>query len=215
MSVIANNLPFLLGGLGITLLLSLATVTGSLMFGSALAIAGQSAIRLLRWAVKIYVLFMRCIPVLVWMIYVYFLLATLGVNLNIFWAVALSLVAYRSCYIAEVLRAALNSVSPGQRAAGIACALSKGQVLRHIIAPQALRNMRPALISECIKAVKDSTLASIIGLGEFLHRTDLVNLSSLVYPFELFAFAAIVYFVLLYALSLLSARVGGKRYEVY
>ena len=107
---------------------------------------------------------MRAIPVLVVLVWVYFALPiATGLNLPPFWSALLSLSAHLAAYVAEVVRAGIQSVRPGQVRAGMALGMTGAQILRKIVMPQAVVRMLPAFGSLLSLAVKDTAIATVIG----------------------------------------------------
>jgi len=206
MSAIMDNLPFMLVGLKFTLGLSVITIACSFIIGTALASGRLSTKPYLHYPAVLYIELVRSIPLILFILYAYFILADAGVNVSPFWAAAAAMSIFASSYIAEVVRAGISGVDPGQVEAARASGMSHLSTLRIIVLPQAFRSMAPALVSEFIKLVKDSSLASVIGVYEFFNRVSLVNARLVTASFVLLGFAAVVYFLLNYGLSLASKR---------
>ena len=154
----------LLSGLGLTLGLSLLGLAGAMAVGLVAGAAGAGERRLPRLAATAYVEFARNVPLLVHMYFWYFGLTAL--RLPAFWCGVLGLSLYSGAYVAEIVRAGIQSVPGGQRAAALASGLSPRQALRFVIYPQALRIVAPSLAGLFSQLVKDSSLASVISVGE-------------------------------------------------
>lgn len=211
METLIANAGYFWGGLWITLSIAGLSLVGSFAWGTGLVALRGSRFRPLRWVAAVYTTVVRTIPLLIFILYFYFVLAELGVHMDTYAACVLALVCFRGAYVSEVIRSGINSVPQGQTDAGIAAGLSRMTVFTRIVLPQALRNMRPALTSEGIKAIKDSTLASVIGVAELIGRVGNVNARVIGEPFLLFGFAAVVYFVLNFSLSLLGRYLGARQ----
>jgi polar amino acid transport system permease protein len=140
-----------------------ATIVGSL-FGVALTY-GWWWLRLL---VRLYVDFMRGMPVLVLILFTYYGLAMFRINVPAFWAGVIALSAFATAHVAENLRGAVQSVPQGQMEAGKAIGLRFLQRLRYVILPQAIRRMLPPWVNTCLEIVKGTTLLSVIGVVELL-----------------------------------------------
>lgn len=199
--VILNNLWFTLGGLGQSLGLAAVSIAGSFVLGIIFAAARISKRKYFKYPAVAYIELVRSIPLIIFILYIFFGLAGLGVNVNPFWSAALALTIFASAYIAEVIRAGILGVKPGQMEAARASGLGYFSAMRLVVLPQAVRSMTPALVSEFTKLVKDSSLAAVVGVFEFFNRINLVNSRELTEPFMLFGFAAVVYFVINYGLS--------------
>ena len=147
----------------------LATLAG-LIFGVALTY-GWWPLRLL---VRLYVDFMRGMPVLVLILFTYYGLALFQVNVTPYWAGVIALSAFATAHVAENLRGAVQSVPAGQMEAAKAIGLSFPKRLWYVIVPQAIRRMLPPWVNTCLEIVKGTTLLSVIGVVELLLATQQV-----------------------------------------
>jgi polar amino acid transport system permease protein len=109
-------------------------------------------------------------------------------------------VIFEAAYLAEIVRAGIQSVPRGQVEAATATGLSKNELMRHVILPQALRNMIPALVTQFIVLLKDTSLASIIGYVDLTKAAQIVN-NREIRPFELYLFIAVIYWICSYSMS--------------
>ena len=192
---------FLLGGLGLTLGLSALTIVFSIVLGGALGLARCYGPAWLRWPLVFYIDSMRSIPVLVVLIWTYFALPVVtGVTLPPFWAATLALTAHISAYVAEIIRAGINSVRAGQERAAFALGMSRSRAIRDIILPQAMVRMLPALGSILSITIKDTAIAAVIAVPEYMNRSQTVAGQSF-HPIEVFIVAMIVYFAILFPVT--------------
>ena len=197
-SPLIDSWRFLLDGLGVTLLLSIITVVCSLVAGSLIALLRTYGPTWLRVALTFYIDTMRAVPVLVVLVWIYFALPiATGLNLPSFWAAALALSVHIAAYVAEIVRAGIESVRSGQIRAGLALGMSRAQVVRKIILPQALIRMLPAFGSIISITIKDTAIASVIAVPELMKRSETVAGQSF-RPIEIFTVAMIVYFLILF-----------------
>jgi polar amino acid transport system permease protein len=188
---------FLLGGLAETLGLSALTIVFSLVLGGAIGLARCYGPTWLRLPLVFYVDSMRSIPVLVVLVWTYFALPIVtGVTLPPFWAATVALTAHISAYVAEIIRAGVTSVRPGQSRAAFALGMSRARAIRVIILPQALVRMLPAFGSIFSIAIKDTAIAAVIAVPEYMNRSQTVAGQSF-HPIEVFIMAMIVYFAIL------------------
>jgi polar amino acid transport system permease protein len=200
-SPLFDSWQFLLGGLGVTLALSALTIGLSLMLGGAIGLARCYGPDWLRWALVFYIDSMRSIPVLVVLIWTYFALPIVtGVTLPPFWAATAALTLHISAYVAEIVRAGVMSVRSGQSRAAFALGMSRAQAIREIILPQALVRMLPALGSILSITIKDTAIAAVIAVPEYMNRSQTVAGQSF-HPIEVFLAAALVYFALLFPVT--------------
>lgn len=197
-SPVLESWQFLLGGLGYTLALAVLTVLCSLVAGSAVGLARCYGPAWLRVPLVFYIDSMRAIPVLVVLVWSYFALPLLtGVTLPPFWAALFALTAQIAAFVAEIVRAGVNSVRPGQTRAALALGMSRAQAIREIILPQAIVRMLPAFGSIISIAIKDTAIASVIAVPEYMNRSQTVAGQSF-RPVEVFLVTMVVYFVILF-----------------
>jgi len=168
-----TNLLFLIGGLKYTILLSVVSILISVLIGLLIALAGLSANRFLRGVNRVYVEFVRAIPLLVLILWVYYGLPELvGLNLGVFWAGVIALAVGDSAFQAEIFRAGIQSVGRGQLEAARSISLSYWDTMRYIVLPQAIRRILPALGNQFVYVLKMSSLVSVIGMQELTRRAN-------------------------------------------
>ncbi|MCE2879159.1 MAG: amino acid ABC transporter permease [Comamonadaceae bacterium] len=200
-SPILENWRYLLGGFGITLGLSALTVVASLLLGLALAMARLYGPRWLRWPVVFYIDSMRAIPVLVVLVWTFFAMPLLlGISMSTFSAAVIALTAHIAPFVAEIVRSGVESVRPGQTSAGLALGMSRAQVVRHLILPQALVRMMPSFGSVISITIKDTAIAAVIAVPEYMKRSETLA-GQTYHPVEIFTFAMLVYFVILFPIT--------------
>jgi len=162
--------------IGATLKAFAVAAVGSLVLGILLAFGRLADSRWVRvpcyWLTELF----RAIPVLVLMMIVYYGLPSAGVKgITPFIAVVVGLILYNGSVLAEVFRAGIESLPKGQREAGLAVGLSKGQVQRIILLPQAVRSMLPVIISQLVVILKDTALGFLITYNEVLYYADFLG----------------------------------------
>ena len=199
--VITENWRFLRDGVAITLLLSLASGVASLLAGFVIALLRLHGPRWLRGPVVFYIDSMRAIPVLVVLVWTFFALPIVtGMTMSPFMAGLIGLTVHLAAYAAEIVRAGIESVRPGQTRAALALGMSQAQVLRRIVLPQALVRMLPAFGSLLSITIKDTAIASVIAVPELMRQSETVAGQSF-QPIEVYTFAMLVYFVILYPVT--------------
>jgi polar amino acid transport system permease protein len=199
--VITAHWRFLASGVGITLALSALSGLTSLALGLAVALLRLSGPRWLRPAVVLYVDSMRAVPVLVVLVWTFFALPMVtGLALPPFFSALLGLTLHLAAYAAEIFRAGIESVRPGQTRASLALGMSPAQILRRIVLPQAVVRMLPAFGSLLSVTIKDTAIASVIAVPEFMRQSETVAGQSF-QPIEVYTFAMLVYFVLLFPVT--------------
>ena len=200
-SPILDSWRFLLSGLEITLLLSLATVACSLVLGTAVGLGRCYGPGWLRVPLVFYIDSMRAVPVLVVLVWTYFALPIVtGLSLPPFWAALAALSAHIAAYVAEIIRAGVSSVRPGQTRAALALGMSRVQLVREIVLPQAIVRMLPAFGSILSITIKDTAIATVIAVPDYMNHSQTLAGQSF-RPIEVFVLAAIVYFLILFPIT--------------
>ncbi len=202
-----------LQGWGVTVLVSLAALAGSIVLGAGLALARRSRVLPLRYFAKIYVELIRGTPLLVQLLLFFYVVAeAFGVS-NRYVAGVLTLSAFSGAYISEILRAGIESVGRSQLDSARAVGFSRAQTVRYVILPQALRQTLPPLAGQFASLVKDSSLLSIIAINELTLNAQQVN--AFTYStLESYLPLALGYLVLTLPISLWTRRLETRsRYE--
>jgi arginine/lysine/histidine/glutamine transport system substrate-binding/permease protein len=201
-------LPNLLQGALVTLELTAFSVLLGMIGGSLIGIARLSTLAPLRWLTRAYIDFFRGTPLLVQIFMIYFglpaLLQGLGLNFSLsrLAAAVMALSLNSAAYLAEIVRAGIQSIEIGQSEAAQSLGLGTAQTMRYVIFPQALRRMLPPLGNEFITLLKDTSLVAVIGFEELLRRGQLIVADNY-RAFEIYAAVALIYLVL----TLLSSRI--------
>lgn len=200
-SPLIDSWQYLLGGLGLTLLLSLLTAAGSLVLGTALGLGRVYGKAWLRIPIVFYIDTQRAIPVLVILVWFYFAVPILtGISFHPFWAALMALTLHIAAYVAEIVRAGIESIRPGQIRAALALGMSRAQILRKVILPQATIRMLPAFGSVLTMAIKDTAIATVIAVPELMHRAETVAGQSY-RPVEVYTAVMVAYFCVLFPVT--------------
>lgn len=208
--IYAQVFPYLLQGMWTTLWLSALVIPLGAVAGLMLALLlQQSRHRQLRWSVVVFIDFFRAFPPLVLLVFLYFGLPFVGWEIPKLGAVVLGFLLNNSAYFAEVFRAGLEAVAPGQMEAARSTGLTRLQALRLVVIPQAVKNVMPDLVSNSIEVVKLTTIASVVGLPELLRAAR--DAQSLVYNPSPVVLAALMYLALLWPLTRWMARLEHQR----
>lgn len=208
--VIVENAPYMLTGLQLTVILSVVSMVGSFAGGAIFAMLRLSPWWWLRWPAILYIDIVRTVPLIMVIFWAFFLMPVLtGHATTPVKAALFALVLFNTSYMAEVIRAGIQSIPKGQVEASRAIGLTYLQAMRHVVLPQALRHMSPALVSRFIALFMGTSLVYIIGVTEFFRAAN--NVNNRVYrSYEIYGFVALVYFVCCYALSLASTALGRR-----
>jgi polar amino acid transport system permease protein len=201
LAVITDHWRFLAYGIGVTLILSLVSGVSSLVAGFCLALLRLYAPRWLRVIVVFYIDSMRAVPVLVVLVWTFFALPmATGLTMAPFYAALIGLTLHLAAYSAEIVRAGIESVRAGQTRASLALGMSHAQILRRIVLPQALVRMLPAYGSLLSVTIKDTAIASVIAVPELMRQSETLAGQSF-QPIEVYTFAMLVYFVILFPVT--------------
>jgi His/Glu/Gln/Arg/opine family amino acid ABC transporter permease subunit len=207
--VIERNWSFLLGqgfiGLGAfaggTLRLAVPALALGFVLGLFIGIARLARSRWVRIPATLYVEFFRGVPLVMVIFWFWFILPqALGVALPEYGIALTAFVVFEAAYFGEIVRAGVQSVPRGQVEAALSSGLGQAQTMRHVVLPQALRNMIPALVTQFIVLFKDTSLASIIGYVDLTKAAQIVN-NREIRPFELYLFIAVIYWLCAYGMS--------------
>lgn len=196
LDVMISAVPYLLGGVGVTVFAVVGGMALGLVIGVPLAVAQVYGHWFLGWLASIYVWFFRGVPILVLLFLFYFgLFPILGLDVSALAAATMVLGLASGAYQSQIFRGSILSLSHGQFRAASAVGMSDGQSIRHIILPQALRLSLPGWSNEYSILLKDSALAFVLGTTEIMARTHFV--ASRTYEhLALYAVAALLYFLL-------------------
>jgi glutamate/aspartate transport system permease protein len=198
-------------GMTFTVTLTLLAMTGGIIFGTLLAMMRLSRFRLLGLVAGGYVNLMRSIPLVLVIFWFYFLVPYIAawmvgaerpVAVGAFWSCVITFTMFEAAYYSEIMRAGIQSIPRGQVGAGQALGLNYWQTMRHIVLPQAFRNMLPVLLTQTIILFQDTSLVYVISVTDFLGAAS--KIANRDYRLvEMYTFVAVVYFVICYSLSYL------------
>ncbi len=206
-------------GITVTIFVTCVAFAAASALGLLLALAVLSRFMILRQTARFYIEIMRGIPILVLLFYIAFvgapalvialnaILEPLGIeplrtrDISLMWRAILALTLAYAAFIAEVFRAGLQSVDPGQIEAAEALGLSRWQRFRQIVFPQAIRTILPPLGNDFIALIKDSALVSVLGVADITQLGKIYAAGSFRF-FETYNIVAYIYLILTLSLSL-------------
>ncbi|THB71343.1 MAG: amino acid ABC transporter permease [Desulfovibrio sp.] len=205
-----------LGGITMSIILAALGIFGAFWVGLVVGLMRQSKRRIFKYPSMAYIEVIRGVP-LIMLIFWFFFLAPmlLGQAMPKFWTTLVAFIIFTSAYIAEIVRAGIQSLPSGQTEAARGTGLSGIQSMMFVILPQALRNMIPSFVNQFVSLTKDTSLASIIGVNELFLSANQVNQRELTAPMEVFTTIAVMYFVICYVLTATSRRLERQmaRYQ--
>lgn len=209
-SVVTDNFPRMLEGLGTTVQITLIVIVASMVLAVPVALARMSNIEVVRWAAQLYIELFRCTPLLVQLFWVYYALPTLtGITIPGMVSAVLALTGNLTAFMAEAYRSGFQAVPPEQVEAGKMLRLTRWEQIRHIILPQALRTQMPVILSLNISIFKDTALVSIIAVPDLMFTANKIASESY-RALEILSAAAIMYFVIAFPVSLILSRIERK-----
>ncbi len=201
-----TNIKFLISGMGSTILISVIAAAISIVLGLLVALPGQSSKRGWRAINRVYVEFIRSIPLLPMLFWVFYglpiVFKSVGLDIPIdpFWGAIITLAVSDSAFTAEIYRSGIQSIAKGQREAAQTIGLTYGQTMRYVILPQAIRRILPPLANQFIYIVKMSAFASVIGMQELTRRANELVVTEY-RPLEIYTLLIFEYLILVLIIS--------------
>ena len=200
-----------LGGIAATLILSVLGIVLAFPLSVLIALARISRWRLLRAPATALVYLVRGVPLLMIIFWVYFLFPLLlGANVPGFATMVCTLVIYEGAFLSEVVRAGIEALPRGQMDAARALGHSYPRAMRYVILPQALYNMLPAILSQFISTIKETTLGYVINVPELTFAANQINNRLLTKPFEVFLILALTYYAVCWSLTWLATALERR-----
>jgi len=206
--IFAQYHSFYFEGLKFTLLLAVSGIVLGVLLGVLVALARLSRFRASRWAAMAYIDFIRSTPAIVQVGFFYYGVATLlpfkipgwfGLPTEFYYG-AIAVGINSSAYVAEIMRAGIQSVDKGQMEAARSLGMSHAMAMRHIILPQAVKNIIPALGNEFVVVTKETAVVSIIGVGDLMYKAGIIR-GITFRGLEPFFIVMVFYFVIVFTLS--------------
>lgn len=213
MEAIMDALPYLWAGLQVTAYVFVIAIIIGFIIGLVIALMRLSPWKVLNWIAKIFVDAIRGTPILVQLFFFYYGLNSLGIiSLDRTSAGILTVAINAGAYFAEIIRAGIQSMDKGQTEAARSLGLTNVQTMRYIILPQAFRRMLPTFTNQAIISLKDTSLLSVIGIADLTQKGQVV-IAATFKAFEIWLAVGVLYFIIIYLLSLLSSYLE-RRYEL-
>lgn len=204
------SVPYIIGGVFVTLQYTILSVFFGLILGTFLAMATMSSYRSLSWFSNAYMSVFRGTPLLVQLILVYHATPELtGYKISAFEAGIIAFSLNSAAYVSEIIRAGIQAVNKGQMEAALSLGLKYRYAMQHIIMPQAIKNILPALVNEVINLLKESSLISVLGEADILRRANIVAAEKFIY-FEPLIVAGLLYYLLVMVLSVIANQLEKR-----
>ncbi|AEM78045.1 MULTISPECIES: amino acid ABC transporter permease [Thermoanaerobacter] len=187
-------------GLLMTLKLTFLAVTIGVILGLIVALIKMSSIKPISFIGASYVEIIRGTPLLVQLLLIYNGLMQFGIDIPAFTAGVSALAINSAAYVAEIIRAGIQAVDPGQNEAARSLGMTHAMAMRYVIIPQAIKNILPALGNEFIVMLKESAIVSVIGFADLTRQADIIQSITYKY-FEPYIIIAAIYFVMTFIFS--------------
>ncbi len=200
-----------LGGLTLSIVLAFIALTASFAIGLVAGLGRLSKSPLISTPSILYIELIRGNPLIMVIFWVYFFSPILtGMQMDVFWSATIAFTIFSGAYLAEIVRAGVKAIPPGQMEAATASGLNYFKAMRFVILPQALKMMIPAIVGQFIALFKDTSLAYIIGVFELTTVAQTVNNRLMIYPFEIYTAIAFLYFICCYSMSMVARNLERK-----
>lgn len=212
------DLRFLLQGLWVTIYVSVISIILSFLLGLLFGIVRYSNIKLfgvinVSAIVGFIIDIIRNLPLLLIIFFTYFGLPKFHIVTEPVTATIIALVVFEGAMLAEIVRSGINSIDPGQMEGARSNGMSFSQAMYHVVLPQALRNMIPALLSQFVSLVKDTSLATIIVMPELLYHAQIIYSQNTTYTIPMYLIIAVMYFIICFCLSMIATYIQKKLKE--
>lgn len=212
MVYLSEVLPSLLQGTVITLQVFGVVILLSIPIGAVLAFLIQTKFRLLEWVITLYIWIMRGTPLLLQLIFFYYVLPSVGITMDRMPAAILAFTLNYAAYFAEIFRGGIEAIPKGQYEAARVLKFSPLQTIRYIILPQVFKIVLPSVFNEVINLVKDSSLVYVLGVGDLLLASKTAaNRDATLAPMFI---AGAIYLILIGGLTIMAKQVE-KKYNYY
>lgn len=210
MDTIIAALPYLVQGLKVTLYIFFFSIIIGFLIGLVVALIRLTPFKIFNWIAKAFVDIIRGTPFIVQLFFIYFGVNSLeSISLDRTVAGILTVSLNAGAYFSEIIRTGIQSIDKGQMEASRSLGLSQAYTMRAVILPQAFRRMLPTITNQSIISFKDTSLLSIIGIADIVQKGK-VQASATFQPFEIWLTVGVIYFIIIYLMSLLSSFVERR-----
>jgi len=198
-----------LSGVQLTLMIALVSCCIGIIIGSVTGILLSQKTGLIRWLIMGYVTIIRGTPMLIQVAAMFYMLKFAGYSITAFWSAIISIGLNSGAYMSQIVLAGIKSVPRGQHEAAKVIGFTKRQTMWFIILPQAVRTVIPAFGNELITLVKDSSLASTIGVYELTKQGEIVMSQTFDAP-TVYVIVGCTYLVITTVMSLIVSQLDKK-----
>jgi His/Glu/Gln/Arg/opine family amino acid ABC transporter permease subunit len=209
-SLIISRFPELMRATGISLLLATGALLIGSLLGTLLAILETSSSPSARKLIRVYTTLLRGTPMLIQIVFIYYIINS-SLHLSAFWCALIAIGLNSSAYISQIIKAGIRSISHGQLEAAQTLGIPRKELLKTVILPQAIRTVLPALGNEAITLIKDTSLASLIGVSELFFAGKVI-IAQTYDALSVYTAIALIYLTitlcLSYAITLLESKLS-------
>ena len=200
----------ILAGLGVTIAYTVGTILFGLVIGLVTGLLRLSRNPMITAPLIAYVEIFRCTPLLVQIVWFYYALpVVLGIDIPAHVAAVLVLSLYTGAFYAEIIRGGVNSIERGQWDAARAIGMRRRQVMRHVILLQAVKRMIPPFMNQSIIQLKNTSLVSTIAVADLLYQGTIITAATY-RPLEVYTMVAVIYFLVLFPLTLTAQQIERR-----
>lgn len=196
-------------GFKTTIMVAVLSLALALVLGIVFGVLGTSQWTLAKLVSRVYVEFIQNTPLVIQVFFLYHGLPHLGVMLPVFTVGVLGIGVYHGAYIAEVVRAGINSIHKGQMEAALSQGFSFWGAMRHIILPQASRIVVPPLTNQAVNLIKNTSVLAMVAGGDLMYRADSWSSENIYYG-PAYVVVGLLYLLLCLPLATLTRRLEGK-----
>jgi polar amino acid transport system permease protein len=203
-------------GLGYTVCFTVVCIVLGLAVGLVTGLGRLSRHRWITIPIRAYIEVFRCTPVLVQLVWFYYALPVLtGVEISATMAAVLCLSLYGGAFYSEIIRGGVIATEAGQTEAGQALGMTRFQVLKRVVLPQAFKRMLPPLVSQSIMQLKNTSLLSVLAVPDLLYQGQVIAHDNY-RPLEVYTVIALLYFAILFPITIWAKRleIGTARKEI-
>lgn len=209
-TVIPASARFLAAGLVLTIEIAGLALACSLVLGLLVALWRLAPLRPVSLLAFVYIQVFRALSLYIYILWVYFGIAALfGINLSPLVAGVVCLTLLNSAYMAEIYRAAIGAVDPGQREAAMSLGMGRVMTFTRVVLPQAWRIAVPSLVNQFVDIIKDSSIVAVIGAGDLMYQT-IERVSFYNRPFEFYTTTGLIYLALVVVVARLAAQLERR-----
>lgn len=210
LELLKDSLPSLLSGLWVTIQIAVISLILAVILGVILGVFSISASKILKAIASVYIYIVRGTPLMIQALFLFFGVGeALNIRFDPMVAAIIALTINASAYMAEIFRGGIQAVDIGQMEAARSLGLNKFKTMKRVILPQAIKIMIPSILNQFIVTLKDTSILSVISIRE-LTLSGQIIIARNFKPLQMYAIVAVMYFIVITLLTLLSRYVEGR-----